>query len=146
MDQKSIILTSSGLKNIIKDDDNSFCFIFGEHKIKMEKIFAEFISPNVAHIHLSDPTISQFRISYKINPLFPHFNEIFTEDIVSFIHSISMGSSISINENQAFKLEFISILLGNEELFKLLNSTFPIRYTIANIDNYLKNLCIFYYL
>lgn len=63
MTKKTIILSSAGLKNVIRDN-NEFIFSFGQHKISMNNIYAEFISPIVSHLHHSDPTISQ--LSYEL--------------------------------------------------------------------------------
>lgn len=61
MSNNSIILSADGLKSIVmncqgKVDD--FTFIFGEKKIQLKSIFAEFVSPIVSHLHQSDPTIN----------------------------------------------------------------------------------------
>lgn len=71
MSKHTFILSSAGLRNIIlssnseniyinslNEEFNQFKFIIGQKEIKMNKIFAEFLSPIVSHIHHSDPTIN----------------------------------------------------------------------------------------
>ena len=56
MKGQSIILSAAGFKNIIvKEEEEEFVFIIGTSEMKMNRIFAEFISPKVSHIHHSDP-------------------------------------------------------------------------------------------
>lgn len=59
MNRKSIILSASGLKNILveQEKDNEFVFLIWEKKLEMNKSFAEFLSSTISHIHHSDPTI-----------------------------------------------------------------------------------------
>lgn len=61
---KSVIITSTGLKNIFFDDSSSnseFHMMFDETDIKINKICAEFISPIVSKICKSDPTIEEIQ-------------------------------------------------------------------------------------
>lgn len=59
MINKLIIISSSLLKDVdlnkYQDEDN-FTFVFGENKIQMKIIFAEFISPFNLHRHQTDST------------------------------------------------------------------------------------------
>ena len=63
-----------------------------------------------------------------------------TPEVVSHLQQISSGHSIFINEEEAIKLRFISILLGNEELEDKLNEHFPPKYSESNVNSYLKNI------
>ena len=68
MNKTSTILSASGLKNvhINHETEEDFVFIFGKEELKMNNIYAEFISPivsnlhhsRVSHIHQIDPTIN----------------------------------------------------------------------------------------
>ena len=125
-----IILTSSGLKNILSNScdsgsyENEFSFIFGNHTVKMNSFFAEFISPNVSHLRMSDPTINSFNVSdsliniqnkFKENYcnsnlfslLFLNTEQVFSEDVISLFHQISSGYEIEINEQQSLQLRLL---------------------------------------
>ena len=61
MTTKPVIISSSGLKNIVLNkyqEADDFIFAFGEEKFGMKSIFAEFISPTVSYLHQTDPTIN----------------------------------------------------------------------------------------
>lgn len=152
MTKKSFILSSSGLQNIILDqlnDANDFNFIFGEQKLKMNKVFAEFLSPRVSQLHQSDPTICSINIQsiFNRNSSTNPFNnkDFFTEDILSIIQQISIGASVNISEDQSLKIRIISIILGNEELYKKINELFPKVINMNNINQILQELLNFYY-
>ena len=107
----------------------------------MKKIFAEFISPVISNLHLSDPTIEQIRF----DDLYPNKDanfkkitkEILTEETISLLQEISSGSVIEINSSQSFQLRFISIILGNEELFDKINELFLPDFS-ENLDTYIE--------
>lgn len=141
MTKKSIQLSSSGLKNIVLDEKD-FIFIFGKEKIHMNNYLAEFISPKVSHLHHSDKTINSINISCPKEKDIPSFNEIFSEDIVDIIHQISIGSSVEITEDQSSKMKFISIFLGNEELYKKLDDLYPNKFNQSDIISYIERLMI----
>ena len=145
MNLKSIFLSSKGLKNIITGE-NDFVFYFDKCQIKMDKILAEFISPVVSQLHQSDKTAQSIHFKIPENIKFIQFEEIMTDDIIFLLNQISIGSSISIDEEQSIKLRIIAILLGNEELFNILNDEYPFEFNVQNIESYLKYVNIFYYL
>ena len=68
MKGQSIILSAAGLKNIVfqEKEEEEFVFIIGRSEMKMNRIFAEFISPRVSHIHHSDPTINYLNLTEGI--------------------------------------------------------------------------------
>lgn len=117
MSKKSIILSSSGIKNIL-EDGKEFTFIFGEQEMRMKNINSEFISPIVSHLHHIDPTIDQFNFTSKVNIHKLQKKELLSEDIISCLKEISEGNKIDLNDEQINKMLIISIFLGNEELFK----------------------------
>lgn len=125
MNSQSIILSSSGLKNIlINNQDDEFRFIIGNQEIKMPRIFAEFLSPRVSHLHQCDPTINCLNfsdLSSKTKGLSfstTKFNSIINENTKNTIDQITRGNNFEItNENQQ-NLLHLSVLLGNDELFK----------------------------
>ncbi|KAK8891019.1 hypothetical protein M9Y10_028222 [Tritrichomonas musculus] len=141
-----MLISSSGLKNVIINSgkENDFTFIYGDHEIRMNKFFAEFISPNVSRLRHSDPTANSIRIDNIIKDLsyfnFQSYDDLFTTDSISLLHQISSGHSIELNEDQSIKLRLISILLGNDELFAKINELFPLKINDSNIDQYLVNL------
>lgn len=151
MNLKSIILSSSGLKNINLNSiniNNKFEFRFGEKILQMNNLFAEFISPIVSKIHYSDQTIDYIYLNdfLKCNSLDFQLNpeEIFSDDIISLLQQLSRGYSISINIEQSIKLRFISIILQNDELYEKINESFPTEINESNIDLYLHNLKLLY--
>ena len=143
--KKSVILSSAGLKNVLKEEEK-FTFIFNSKEIEMDRISAEFISPIVSSLHYSDPTISS--ITFKTNPEFDNFafESIIDQDITAQLIMISSGSAIKINEEQCFKMQQIAILLGNDELFHKLGELYPIELNETNIDRYLQIIQLFEYI
>ena len=69
MNKKSIILSANGLKNLLIDKEEDFAFVIGGKEIKMNHIFAEFVSPTVAHVHRSDPTVKKFDLTEHLYDL-----------------------------------------------------------------------------
>ena len=132
MSSKSFILSSAGLKNIV-GAQNEFTFIFGKCKVPMNSIFAEFISPIVSRLHYSDPTIDSINFNYPSNANFPRFEELFTEEMNNLLQQISKGFPISINSDQALKMQQISILLCNNELFNCIQNLYPQEINNLNI-------------
>ena len=153
MPTKSIIISSSGLKNIVLNkyqEEDDFIFIFGYQQFKMKRLFSEFISPVVSHLHQIDPTFNSINLIELTTANAKDFNElcknIVTPDTISLLQQISSGFSIEINEDQAIKLRFLSILLCNEELHDKLNELFPQNYSEENVNFYLKNIdCCYHY-
>lgn len=143
MSTKSILLSSAGLKNMFTNDDE-FTFIFGETEIRMNRVFAQFISPKVAQFHHSDPTINSLEINYIQDIETQNRKDIFSKDILMLFKSISQGSQISITKEQSIKLRIISIILCNEELLKKIDDLYPIEFDLKNVDLYLQNLKVLY--
>lgn len=118
-----LILSSSSLKNINSNDNENFTFIFGDKKLKLKNIYAEFLSPIVSQLHKFDKTIDfiDFKIIiYHVTRFFEKFNNLFKDDSINFLQQISCGYQIEITESQSNGLKLISILLGNEELYNLI--------------------------
>ena len=138
MNAKTIQLTSSGLKNIVlneKEEKDEFYFVFDQEEIKTNKIHAEFISPTISHLHLIDPTINRYSIGTLLNQFeanqFTNSSKSSNElkDVqkvtIKLLEMISRGQQISINDDEIFPLKILSILLGNEELFEMVEKSFP---------------------
>lgn len=142
MSEKSFILSSSGLKNIV-DTGNEFIFHFGNCKIQMNNIFAEFLSPIVSRLHQSDPTIDSIHYKTPKNGNSPTYEELFSEEIVQLLKEISRGQQISINKDQSIKLQQISILLCNNELFDSIEKLYPEETKDDKINEYLNKLTLF---
>lgn len=143
-----MILSSSALKNInINEKDDDFIFNFGDKKILMKVIFAEFISPFVSKIRKSDPTFNTISFNNLIQNVFPssdtsknNLNELFDDETTALIHQLSCGNEIEVNESQSNKMRLISILLGNEELYDKINNFFPLQMNISNIEQHFNDL------
>ena len=98
MTTKQIIISSSGLKNIVLNkyqEDEDFIFAFGEQKIQMKSFFAEFISPVVSRLHKTDPTINEINFrelnANKEHEFTEFFQSVLTPEIVSLFVQISSG-------------------------------------------------------
>lgn len=142
MAKKSITLSSAGLKNILINDidkENEFRFIYGKEDIKMNKFVAEFLSPTVSQLLYSDPTFS----SYTIDLPSQDIQNIFTEDIISLLKQLSMGFPIEFDSKQSLKLEQISIILGNAEMFKKIHDSFNPDLSKTNINEIIERILIY---
>lgn len=139
---KTFTLSSSGIKNIICDE-KEFVFIFGNKEIRMSNVSAEFISPIVSRLHVSDSTINSIYYKLPVKNDFPQFDAILTEDIINILYLLSKGSSVSMNTEQIYKIQQISILLSNSELF---NELQKINNSEENLDEYLNNLQLLEYI
>ena len=128
MSKQSIILSAAGLKNVVinkEEKEEEFIFKIGKKEMKMNKIFAEFISPRVSHIHQCDPTINFINLtdlnnnnnhSNKVNEI---LEELFSENNLTRIKKLSEGNSIEIENEEIIKcIGYFSILVNNEELFQ----------------------------
>lgn len=140
MSSKKVVLSSNGLQNVIprKNSDDEFEFIFGNHRIRMNNIFADFISPTVSRIHASDPMINSINFTKQINDF------SITDDVLSLLQLLSKGFSVEIREDQVIQMQALSIILDNKELFTLLNEKFDTNINEENIDHYLTYLKFFY--
>ena len=147
MNGKSFILSSSGLKNIV-EDQNEFTFIFGEIEVKMNNTFAEFISPLVSHLHHSDPTINSIHFSYPSKSYFSSIEETLTKENIKILQLISRGTKLELfqylsNYNHFKQYNELENLINNissnfhmidqKELKKLSN---PILYKIISNETF----------
>lgn len=89
--------------------------MFRNRQKKMNKIFADFFSPIVSDLHLSDTTANCIDLTKQINGI------SFTDDAFSLIQLLSKGSSIEMKIKQVFQIQVISVFLGNKELFSFVN-------------------------
>lgn len=139
MTEKSLILSASGLKNIILASSNDnikaeeFLFIFGSRKFKTKTFFAEFISPRVSRLHQADPTIN----SIDFTQYFSQPASEITTLLIDNIDQLSRGNSIQIDEEMGNELRYISTLLENEEICNLVDDLFPISDEEKRINDYL---------
>lgn len=137
METKTITLSSAGLQNINNvNSDDDFVFLIGETAIRMKISNAEFISPKISKIRLSDPTTFHYRFNYPITEL----RKVFTEDIIDLFHLISKGFPIEINEVQSFQMQILSVLLSNDELFLKISEAFKNSINENSLDLYLNHL------
>ena len=134
MSFKNLILSSSGLKNLVfeSNQEEEFQFIFKESTVSMKTTFAEFISPKVSKLHLTDPTIRSISFTDQLG------SANISNEVLSKLELLSRGESISINETEHFQIKIISILLENEELFSLVDELFSKDINETNIDEYLS--------
>ena len=118
--------------------------LLANKNLQLKVFFAEYISPIVSRLRKIDPTIHRINLgefSKSNEQEFNNFGKTVMEpDIVSHLQQISSGHSIEINEEEAIKLRFISILLENEVLHDKLNEHFPPKYSESNVNSYLKNI------
>ena len=139
MSLKTLILSSSGLKNLVSnvEQKEEFKFIFGQHQISMKNVFAEFISPTVSKLHQADPTINYICFNKELKDI------ILSENSISKFNLLSKGETVTINEEESFEMKIISIHVNNDELFTKLCELFPNEINETNIDQYLSNLTLF---
>lgn len=142
MSEKSFILSSSGLKNIVSEE-KEFRFIFGETEITMSNVKAEFLSPIVSRIHQTDPTINsiQFKMPLLINKKNKKSSKsnVISENVINCLKELSEGRKIQINEDQSYEIRSISMLLGNNELYSEMSRIFPIDINEKNVkENFEK--------
>lgn len=153
--EASFILSSAGLRNVVftKDYANSiedtFKFIFQKKEIKMNRLFADFISPRVSHFHSIDPTIKSIDFDeFDINSILgssQNSNELlFTDDMIELFQKLSNGYEIEINEKLSHKIRILAILLGNDEIYNKINSLFPNYISKDNIDSCIQYLQFLY--
>lgn len=153
MSEKIISISSSGMKNINLNkftDEDDFILIFGQQEFRMKGIFAEFISPVISHLHNTDPTIQSIKFDdfypNQTNDFAQFSKDLITDETISLLKEISSGYCIKINNAQAFKLRFLSIILGNEELFNKINELFPPELSKENFGTYLEHVqCCYYF-
>ena len=146
---QSIILSSSGLRNIaIHDQENEkqFTFKIGSRELKMHQFFAEFLSPTVAHLHHSDPTIDFITFDDDLarsKEFFDiKFNDILKEEHLNQLQQISRRYSIEISKKDSFLFRHLSLLLGNEELYNKIDIAFPMNFNNLSSDDIIKELRI----
>lgn len=149
MTTKSFILSSAGLTNLVEKQNynDEFRFFFGKHEIKLNNLFAEFISPYVCQIHQSDPTIDFIRFVDEKSPQSESITNFFqklTKDICTLFELISKGNRVNINKTQCIQLQVLSVLLKNEELFTKLNELFQNDTTENGLTESLDSLLILY--
>ena len=105
----------------------------------MNRIFAEFISPVVSHLHRADMTINKIYFEEKKISNIPPFEVIFTNEIINLLHQLLEGLQVSLKEEQVKKLEIIAILFGNDDFLNTLHDLLPIKYEDDQItDNLMK--------
>ncbi|KAK8835530.1 hypothetical protein M9Y10_042414 [Tritrichomonas musculus] len=142
MNSKIINLSSSGLKNLVLKDgflNEDFYFAFGEEKITMSKILAEFISPKVSQLCKADPTTNSIYFEMqRSNILDSQTSQFLTKEIISLIQKLSSGYSIEIEEKEIPKLRIISMLFGNDELLNKINEISPFDLNETNFDQFVQ--------
>lgn len=146
---KSLILSSSGLKNVTLNcidesfyKNDNFRFIFGDKEITMNRFFADFISPRASRIHYSDVTVDFIDLS-RIASFFSLINEesdLFSDEAMSLFHKLSSGYEIELNDETSQKLRFISILIGNEELYHKIGELFQREENEEDFDKLIQYL------
>lgn len=127
MSKKSVVLSYSGLKNIVmshQKGEEEFRFINGQQEIKMPRIFAEFFSPRVSHMHQCDPTIDYLdfgELLSNIKKKTTIFENVLNESTKNMISGMTRGENIDIEEGNEKNVRYFSVLLGNDELFNLVS-------------------------
>ena len=125
MSTKSLILSSSGLKNVTftktknLNDSEEFRFIFENAELKLNYLFAEFISPLVSKIHQTDPTVNYLHVINQIPNSAP-----INKSLLEKVDDLSRGNSVEVTKEMIKGIQQIAILLGNFELFSKINELF----------------------
>lgn len=114
---KEIILTHEGLSRLGLDND--FELRTDRKSVGCNKSQIRFISPLISNLLLSDPTIESFQLE---TPESSKCSEI--------LRNLLNGSKISITEDQSRIFRAISLELGNDELFSLINDDISIKNAI----------------
>lgn len=140
---KSITLSHKSLKNILNSalSGNNFTFSFGSKNIQLVNSYAEFISPKVSKMHHDDNTIDSISFDFNLD----EYPEIFSDDVLELLKKLSSGYSIEIDENQSFKFQIISFILGNDELLDVILENFPNFVNESNFDERLKYLELYHH-
>lgn len=140
MSTKTLILSSTGLKNLVSGigHEDDFEFVFGQHKISMKNIFAEFISPTVSKLHQTDPTINCVCFNDNLKDI------TLSENTMLKFNLLSKGETVTINEEESIEMKIISIVINNEELYCKLTELYSNEINETNIDHYLSKLTFLY--
>lgn len=151
MSKKSVILSSAGIKNLVlKDQTDNFTFKIGSREFKMHKVYADFLSPRVSHLHHCDPTIDELKFedyfTKESKILNTKLDEFISEEIIYRLQEISSGYSIDIDEHEAPLFRFLCILLCNDELLSIIDDFFPIEFEKMKPEDLIKEIQIFYIL
>lgn len=158
---KTFLLSSSGLKNIIFDtrkgelissseiqknsnkklEENEFRFIIGKYEVITNRFLADFISPRVSHLHHSDITVNSIDLNEFIQDEI-NSNEVFDFELIEIFKKIMIGTQIDINFEIAQKLYYLANLLGNEEISNKMKELFDLNLEQKNADDCLSYLKI----
>ncbi|KAK8835909.1 hypothetical protein M9Y10_040287 [Tritrichomonas musculus] len=104
--------------------EEEFRFINGQQEIKMPRIFAEFFSPRVSHMHQCDPTIDYLDFGELLSNTKKKttiFENVLNESTKNMISGMTRGENIDIEEGNEKNVRYLSVLLGNDELFNLVS-------------------------
>lgn len=140
---KPVILSSKGLANLVNSalSGNDFTFSFGSKCVQINNNYAEFISPKVSKLHRDDNTANSISFDFNLN----EYPDIFSDDVLLLLKNLSSGNLIEIDENQSFKFQIISLILGNDELLDIIIEKFPNFVNEANFDERLKYLELYHH-
>lgn len=141
MSTKAFIASASGLNNIYLTDSyrEDFRFILYDKEIKMKRLYADFISPLVSNIHQTDPTIDSICLNDVIDTDYK-LTDLIDSEFITKINEISKGIPVEIDFEMSNKIRIFSILIRNEELFKSMNSLYPVELNEKNADLSLQYL------
>ena len=146
MTKKSFIISSSGLNAIVfspNDGSDNFKFIFGDKEVNMNTYLADFISPRVSQMHNIDPLVNFINI-YDYIEGNKEISSIFNDSkVLDNFKYISKGQMIEIDEEMSYKLQYLSILIDNKELFNAMNKLYPIECNNSNFDKIILYLQYF---
>lgn len=144
MSTKAFIASASGLNNIYLTDSyrEDFRFILYDKEIKMKRLYADFISPLVSNIHQTDPTIDSICLNDVIDTDYK-LTDLIDSEFITKINEISKGIPVEIDFEMSNKIRIFSILIRNEELFKSMNSLYPVELNEKNADLSLQYLQYF---
>jgi hypothetical protein len=119
----SFSLSARGLRNLpLSNHGADFAFVVGSTRYRCPSFIADFLSPTLARMHISDPTIQEFAITS------PDRHGSFA-DFIRLAH----GDAVDIpDEAHEFVLS-VCAELGNDEIARAVLDWFDARLTVKNV-------------
>jgi hypothetical protein len=126
--QNQIVITTNGLSNIsMIHQEKNFILFNGNRTYLTNSFFADFISPNIAREHLTDPFLSFYRVDVP-DPL----------DSFSDLINYYQTGELIINTENALFFQNIGKALGNHYLVDMSFSLSEQTLTIDNVFNQMR--------
>jgi hypothetical protein len=105
-----MFLSTRGFSNVPRlDDRNDFEFIVGQDRYACPSLIADFLSPRLANLRRTDPSISALDVATKDD------NHNFGEFL-----DVGFGAPLSVNDSNSRFLAAVCAELGNSELYLMM--------------------------